>query len=160
MGACARDVMKTPVITVFAGASLLDAYRLFVEEEIHGAPVVDADGRVVGVVSSRDLLRAASEEHDSVVSEAHYYRDLLEFSGPDWASGPADFQDRLAARTVGEIMTVGTFAVGPDTPVSEVARRLRQHAFHRVLVADGGRLLGIVSTFDLIELLEKEPVPR
>jgi CBS domain-containing protein len=160
MQACARDVMQTHVIRILVDASLLDAYRLFVDEEIHGAPVVDADGRVVGVLSSRDLLRAVAEEHDAALSETHYYRDLAPFSGPDWGSGPTDFQDRLATRTVGEVMTTGALAVSPDTPVSEIARTLRQHAFHRVLVAEEGRLRGIVTTFDLMALLEKEPQPR
>jgi CBS domain-containing protein len=154
----ARDVMQRHVVTVLADASLLDAYRLFVEEEIQGAPVVDADGQVLGVVSSRDLLRAVSEEHDTVLSESHYYRDLAEFSGPDWASGPEDFQDRLATRTVREVMTEGALTVGLDTPVSEIARTLREHSIHRVLVAEDGRLLGIVSAFDLIALLEKQPI--
>jgi CBS domain-containing protein len=152
--------MQTHVVTIEAGASLLDAQRLFVEEEIHGAPVVDDDGRVIGVVSARDLLRAASEEQDSVLSEPHYYRDLAEFSGPDWANGPEDFQNRLATRTVSEVMTEGALTLPPDVPVDEVARTLRESRIHRVLIAQDGVLVGIVSTFDLLALLEKEPPSR
>ena len=160
MTVLARDVMQTQVVTIEADASLLDAQRLFVEEEINGAPVVDADGRVIGVLSVRDLLRGAAEEQDTVLSEPHYYRDLAEFSGPEWAAGPEDFQNRLATRTVSEVMTEGALTLPPDTPVSEVARTLRQSRIHRVLIAEEGALLGIVSTFDLIALLEKEPPSR
>jgi len=160
MSMLARDVMQTHVVTIEADASLLDAQRLFVEEEIHGAPVVDDDGCVIGVLSARDLLRGVAEEHDSVVSEPHYYRDLAEFSGPDWASGPEDFQDRLASRRVREVMTKGALTLAPDTPVDEIARTLRQSRIHRVLITQDGVLVGIVSTFDLMALLEKEPPSR
>jgi CBS domain-containing protein len=160
MSVLARDVMQTHVVTIEADASLLDAQRLFVEEEINGAPVVDADGRVVGVVSVRDLLRGSSEEQDTVLSEPHYYRDLTEFSGPDWANGPEDFQNRLASRTVSEVMTEGALMLAPDSPVDEIARTLRQSRIHRVLIAEEGVLVGIVSTFDLMALLEKEPPSR
>jgi CBS domain-containing protein len=156
----ARDVMQTHVVTIEASASLLDAQRLFVEEEIHGAPVVDEDGRVIGVVSARDLLRAAAEEQDTVLSEPHYYRDFAEFSGPDWANGPEDFQNRLAARTVSEVMTEGALTLPPDATVDEIARTLRESRIHRVLIAQDGVLLGIVATFDLLALLEKEPPSR
>jgi CBS domain-containing protein len=155
MALCARDVMQTAVATIECDATLLDAHRLFVEEEIHGAPVVDADGAVVGVISTLDLLRAVRDEHESAASEPSYYREFLPFSGPDWGSGPEDFQDRLSQRTVGEAMTESVVSVAPDASIPEIAGALRQNRIHRVLVADAGRLLGIVSTFDLVALLEK-----
>ena len=153
----ARDVMQTGVVTIDPEASLLDAYRLFVEEEISGAPVVDEDGRVLGVVSAHDLLRATEEERDTAVVQTSYFRDLAEFSGPDWGSVAQDFQDRLAERTVREVMTTGAIVVAPDASIPEVASTLRQHHVHRVLVAEDERLVGLISSFDLVALLEKEP---
>jgi CBS domain-containing protein len=155
----ARDIMQTQVVTISSAASLLDAHRLFAEEEIGGAPVVDDDGRVVGVVSATDLVRAVEEERDTAVAQPNYYRDLEEFSGPDWGSRMEDFQDRLAERTVGEVMSTGAIVVAPDATAAEIARTLRQHRVHRVLVAEGDRLVGIVTAFDLVALLEKEPPP-
>jgi len=155
MSLTARDVMQTAVTTIEQDASLLDAHRLFVEEEIHGAPVVDADGAVVGVLSTLDLLRAVQEEESSALGDPAYFRELLEFSGPDWASGPEDFQNRLAQLRVSDAMTASVVSVPPDATIQEVARRLRAHGIHRVLVADGGHLAGIITTFDLIALLEK-----
>jgi CBS domain-containing protein len=66
----ARDFMQTDVLTVSPETSILDIHRMFVEEEIHGAPVVDDDGIVRGVLSSLDLLRAASEDSDAEVTAA------------------------------------------------------------------------------------------
>jgi CBS domain-containing protein len=148
--------MQTGVVTVDRDATLLDAHRLFVEEEIHGAPVVDADGEVVGVISTLDILRAVQEEHESTTSIPDYYREFLPFSGPDWRSGAEDFQDRLAQLTVGDAMTESVVSVSPDASIAEIARLLRQHRIHRVLVGEDGQLLGIVSTFDLVALLEKQ----
>jgi len=151
----ARDVMQTGVVTIDPAASLLDAYQLFVQEGISGAPVVDEDGRVVGVVSAQDLLRATEEERDTAVVEANYFRDLNEFSGPDWQTTSEDFQDRLRERTVADVMTEGAIVVAPDAPIAEVASTLRRHRVHRVLVAEGERLVGLISAFDLVALLEK-----
>ncbi|MDJ0868648.1 MAG: CBS domain-containing protein, partial [Myxococcota bacterium] len=96
MAETAESVMERAVITVSPETSLLDVHRLFAEEQIHGAPVVDDREVVVGVVTASDLIRAVAEEHDSATGEARYFRDLVEFSGPDWGAGAEDFQDRLA----------------------------------------------------------------
>jgi len=152
----ARDVMQTDVITVSPDEPLLGVQRLFVEEEIGGAPVVDDAGRVVGMIASVDVLRAVSEEHDSARMDSTYFRELLEFSGPDWIAGSEDFQDRLREMTASDAMTDGVVTVDVDAPVPAVARTMRENHIHRVLVVDQERLVGIVSTFDLVGLLEKE----
>jgi CBS domain-containing protein len=152
----ARDVMQSPVLTIERDASLLDAHRLFVEEEIHGAPVVDSDGGVVGVLSTLDLLRVVSEEHDSNRSDAVYYRDLLPYSVPDWATEGEDFQDRLSELRVADAMSDAVVSVPPDATIAQVARTLRENGIHRVLVAEKEKLLGIISSQDLLALLERE----
>lgn len=155
MAVLARDVMQTRVVTVEPELPLIDAYRLFVEEEITGAPVVDETDRVVGVISSSDLLRAVEEEHEGRSAAPQYFREWLEFSGPDWIHPPSDFQDRLGQLTVADAMASGGVAVAPTTPVAEVAALMRRSRIHRVLVLENELLVGIVSTFDLIALLEK-----
>ncbi len=151
----ARDVMQTHLVTVEPDLPLIDAHRLFVEEEITGAPVVDETGRFIGVISSTDLVRAIGEEHESATSEPHYFRQWLEFSGPDWTRATPDFQDRLASLSVADAMTPGGIAVGPDASIAEVAGLMRRHRIHRVLVVENEVLAGILTTFDLIGLLEK-----
>lgn len=156
----ARDLMQSHVLTVSPETPLLDVHRLFVEEEINGAPVVGDDGNVVGVITSRDLLRAVEEEHESAASAPVYFREFLEFSGPDWGSPPQDLQDRLSQVTVADAMTPEIVSVDVEAPIAEVARTLRRQHVHRVLVVEDGRLAGILSTYDLIALLEKEPPRR
>jgi len=157
MSLTARDIMETSVSSVSEDAPLIDVHRLFVEEEIHGAPVVSDDGRVLGVVTSADLLRATFEEHESSGATTDYLRDLVEFSGPDWGSRmPEDFQDRLGELRASDCMSTSVVSVPPDASVSEVARLMRTHRVHRVLVTGDDQLIGLISTFDLVGVLEKQ----
>lgn len=147
------EVMERNVLTLSPEASLIDAQRLFVEEGIHGAPVVDDEGLVVGVVTSTDLLRAVAEEYESAgFASNQYLRDVLEFAPPEWR-GPEDFQDRLGSRSVSEVMTEGAFTVEEDARVRDVAELLRRERVHRVWVVKEGRPTGVVSTFDLLPLV-------
>jgi CBS domain-containing protein len=149
----AADVMERSVVVLSPEASLLDAHRLFVEEEIHGAPVVDDEGIVVGVVSSTDLLRAVSEEHESAGFAADpVFREGREFGPPIWTV-PEDFQDRLANRTVGDVMTEGAFTVEETTRARDVADLMHRLRIHRVWVVKEGRPTGVVSSLDLLPLV-------
>jgi CBS domain-containing protein len=125
----ASDVMQRDVITLAPETPILDVYRMFVEEEIHGAPVVDESGAVRGVVSTLDLLRFGSEE-------AYVARD---------SSGQLTADDAATRELV---------TVGPDATVEEVARTMLAQHVHRVLVVDKDReLLGVISTFDLLRIV-------
>jgi len=150
----ARDVMQTGIVAVGPSTPLLDVHRLFTEEEISGAPVVDDDGTLLGVITSTDLIRAVEEEHDSGRVAQDYFLDLLPYSSPDWASGPEDFQDRLREVRVEDVMTVEVLTVAPETPIPLVARALREHHIHRVFVSQDARLVGVISAFDLLKLVE------
>ena len=154
MAMTAGDLMTRAVISVGSETPLLDVYRLFVGEQIHAAPVIDEEERLIGVVSSTDLLRAIDDERDTALVASDYLRELLEFSGPDWGEGLTDFQDRLAQRTVADVMTTGAITVQTDTPIAQVARILRENGIHRTWVEEKGRLCGVLSTFDLLPLLE------
>jgi CBS-domain-containing membrane protein len=117
--------------------------------------VLDDEERVIGVITSSDLLRAAEEERDTAMASSEYLRDLVEFSGPDWGRGLTDFQDRLTQLCVADVMTAAAVTVRRDTPIAQVARTLREHAIHRAWVEEDGRLCGVISTFDLLPLVEQ-----
>lgn len=153
----ARAIMESALLTVSPETSLLDIHRLFVEEEIQGAPVVSDDGRVLGVVSSADLLRAVYEEHESGGARADYLRNLVALSDPELGALPDDLRDRLSELRVSDVMTESLVSVNAEAPVSDVARILRKHKVHRVLVLEDDQLVGLVSAFDLVALLEKDP---
>ena len=150
----AKDLMETHIISVAPETPLINVHRLFVEEQISGAPVLDDLGVVMGVITAADLLRAVAEEHDTVRVEADYFRDSLPYSSPDWAGAPENFQDRLAELRVSDEMSQGVISVPPSAGAPEVARTLRKAGVHRVFVAEDGRLLGLLSAFDLLKVIE------
>lgn len=156
----AEEIMETRVVTVAADSPLLAVYRLFVEEDISGAPVLDDGGDVVGVISARDLLRIANETHDDAVMDLHYYEDgggSFSASAEEWMTDIEEFEDRLTQRSVSEVMTTGAISVPRDAPINEVAELMLKHRIHRVLVLDEendeGPLVGLISVFDLVGLL-------
>jgi CBS domain-containing protein len=147
--------MQSQVVTVSPDSPLHSTQRLFYEEGIHGAPVVDEQGRVVGMITSTDILRAATEAEDTTPSGPGYFSDDLDYPSSLLPLASADFQERLQDITVADFMTEGVVHVTPSTPISEIARTIRVNKIHRILVVENGTLRGIVSTFDLVTLLEK-----
>lgn len=153
MALTASDIMQTQVVTVSPSDPLHTVQRLFYEEEIHGAPVVDETSRVRGMITSMDLIRAAMEESDT--SSGIDFTDAFEQMGRPWEAASGEFHDRLGEAVVADAMTESIVTVDPTTKISEVASLLRQNRIHRVLVVKGDNLLGIISSFDLIRLLEE-----
>jgi CBS domain-containing protein len=111
--------------------------------------VVDDDGTVLGVISSLDLVRAVQQEYDDAIppSVPAYFRD-------DRTALADELKDRLGELTAIDAAVPEVVSVTPDTPISEVARILREQRIHRVLVLEEGILLGILTTFDLLGLIE------
>lgn len=155
----ARDLMERDVISVTPETRLLDVHRLFVEEEIHGAPVIGEDTLVCGVISTLDLLRLVRDEFEpgAGATSTTYFRDELPYSGPDWLRIPEDFQDRMQQLTAADAMSDELVTVGPDATADDIARTMLEHRVHRVLVLEEGVLLGVVSTFDLLRVLTRVP---
>jgi len=149
----ARDLMQESIILVAPEDPLIGVQRLFADEMIHGAPVVDEQNRVLGVISTSDLLQAVTDERDSTYPVPGYFEDgVASFSG----IGDEDFREALGERRVSSVMTRDIVSVSPEASVVDVARTLRHNCVHRVLVIEDGVLVGIITTFDLIELFEKE----
>jgi CBS domain-containing protein len=129
-------------------------HRTFLDEEIHGAPVVSDEGAMLGAITLTDLVRAALDTTESAAFSSDYLRELVEFSGPDWQGGPADFQDRLGQLTAAEVMTPSPASVTASAPVADVAKLMHERRIHRVwVVTERGALAGVISSFDLLPLI-------
>lgn len=140
----ASDLMNPDVVTVEEDRSVKDLANFLIGHQISGAPVVDADGALVGVVSLVDLARATTPTDEG--GGASFLRpepraDQLELG---------DLDDDL---TVADIMTPEAWSVAEDATVSEVASMMMRHHLHRVLVVRDDEVVGIVSTSDLLGLL-------
>lgn len=138
----AKNLMSGTVVSIRASASLKDLARLLNRHRISGVPVVDASGRLVGVVSKTDLVRSEwGELGRSGIS------DFFSLPGEDIRYAP----EREGAVTVADIMSRGLLTVGEETPASEVAKLMAVAGVHRVLVTRRQTLLGVISALDLLK---------
>ncbi len=133
------DVMTSPALTTQPDAPLKEAALTLVREGISGLPVVDDDGRVIGVLSEADVI----------AKEGFQPRKGGFLS---WLLAPDDpwLEERLAARTVGEAMSAPAVTITPNRPLSAAATRMIEERVNRLPVVDGDRLVGIVSRADLV----------
>ena len=145
----ASDVMTSNVISVTPDMTVREVARIFVDNGISGAPVLDPDGRVAGMISEGDLLRRSEIGTDErprtswldLWSASHEARDYI----------------KTHAAKVRDVMTTDVVAVEPDTPLGEVASMLETRRIKRVPVTNAGRLVGIVSRANLVQALASVP---
>ncbi len=126
-----RDVMQPEVLVISPTTTVPEAVQLAQRRGIRHLPVVE-DGKLCGMVSDRDLKRAMPS--GATTLEAHELRYLLE---------------RLA---VSEIMTRTVITTGPMFPVEEAARLMVAEKISALPVTEGGRLVGIVTETDVLDL--------
>ena len=170
-----RDIMTSDVLTLSPELEIRDAMTILSGRHIGGAPVV-AQGKVIGMVSATDLLQFAVAlpgvpREEAGPGERGEWDELPGWESEDvppaswfterWADSMGDASDRMAGpdgpewsvlegHTVSEVMSRGpTCALNPDVPVTAAADYMRRAGVHRILVMDGDRLLGLVSTMDI-----------
>lgn len=141
----ARDVMATEVASVAPHIAVVDAARFLLERHISGAPVVDDDGRLVGIVSEGDLMRRAETGTDRRPS---WWLALLTS-----AEDAAREYLKTHGRRVADVMTADVITVDEDTPLADVAAILERRRIKRVPVVRDHRVIGIVSRADLLRAL-------
>jgi CBS domain-containing protein len=145
----ASDVMTSNVISVTPEMTVREVARVFVDNGISGAPVLDPDGRVVGMISEGDLLRRSE-----IGTEERTRTSWLDL----WsASHEARDYVKTHAVKVRDVMTPGVVSVQPDTPLGEVAGILETRRIKRVPVMKAGQLVGIVSRANLVQALASVP---
>jgi len=131
MSLTAKEIMSGDVIAVTPATPLKEFARLCAEDNISGAPVVRIDGTLVGVVSRTDLVRRMLE-------------DDTRFGANEQRSFELD------ERQVADIMNPDVLTVDEDTPVSSIANDMARQRVHRVIVMDNGRVVGVVTSLDVL----------
>ncbi len=129
----AREVMTRPAVTIEQDKPVTEAVQLMLEKKVKRLPVVDAAGRLAGILSRVDVFRTSMRE------------------SPDWKAFQAQEIRVENLRSVADIMRRDTPTVLPDTPVEEVIRLIDRNDLQRVGVVDqAGRFLGLISDRDLL----------
>jgi CBS domain-containing protein len=140
----AGDVMTTGAATVRPDASLAEAARIMLEHCISGLPIVDAEGKLVGIVTERDFLRREDGERprwiDILLSKASAQITASE----------------LRNRRVEEVMSKNPIGIGVETPVDEIIELIERHRVKRLPVVANGNVVGIVSRANLLLALTRK----
>ncbi len=148
----ARDIMRTDVVVLSYATPLSDVERTFSENGISGAPVTDEAGHIVGIVTLKDLVTRYAEDPDSHPRRRPGYYDTWddEMHQEDMRGFrvPAEAED-----TVADVMTAQVFSVAADAGLKEIANAMTSHRIHRVLVQEGGKYVGLISTLEVLDVL-------
>ena len=142
ISATVRDVMTTSVVAVRKDASFKEMVAMLSSRRISAFPVLDDQGRVIGVVSEGDMLvkEAVQADGASLLAALRHLRE----------------DNKAAGITAGDLMTGPAVTIGPDAPVEEAARLMYDRRVKRLPVVNtAGRLLGIISRVDVLTVFNR-----
>lgn len=138
----AHQIMTRQVTTVSPDTPIVEAARTMLQNHISGLPVVDTNGRLVGIVSEGDFIRRAE-----IGTQRKHGRWLSFLLGPSTA---ADFVHEHG-RKVGEVMTHDPLTVTEDTPLEAIVQLMEKNNVKRLPVMRDDRIVGIVSRANLLQ---------
>jgi CBS domain-containing protein len=152
-----KDVMTQSLICATADQDLLEVERLLVGRQVSGVPVVE-EGRLVGVLSANDVARVQvlMNSLDGQVDDRLDWQqqaDGFQHSDPPEFDG---FRQMISRLKVRDAMREQVVVCRPEDTLSDVARKMLDEHLHRVIVVDGERPVGIVSSLDLVKVLADE----
>jgi CBS domain-containing protein len=139
----AHQIMTRPVISVTPETTIVDAANTMLRKHVSGLPVVDAAGKLVGIISEGDFIRRSE-----IGTQRKRGRFLKFILGPGQQA--ADFVHEHA-RKIGEIMTPEPVTIGEDTPLEEIVRLMEKNNVKRLPVTRGDKIVGIVSRSNLLQ---------
>ena len=131
----AKDIMTRDVVTVTRDMSIRKLVRLLETKKITGAPVVDEEGNLIGIISEKDIIIAIE----------HLIKVYVSLDEQKEMRGKYNWVDGVMSR---KVMTVDE-----DTDCSEAFRLMSEKRFHRLPVVRDGKLVGIISSMDACKLL-------
>ncbi|MCC6563520.1 CBS domain-containing protein, partial [Candidatus Uhrbacteria bacterium] len=128
--------MSTDVVTILHGTPSREVERILREKSISGAPVVDLEGKVVGLVSEKDLFRILYPFYRSFYENPELYSDLeaREHKATDVADHPVE-----------RFMSSKVWTIEPDIPLMRAGAIMLARGIHRMPVMEEGKLVGIIT---------------
>ena len=145
------DIMETDVVTVQPGDDVESLLRLMRQHELPGVPVVDGDGRLVGIVTESDLVMRDEE------ADLHLPRHIDLLGGVIFLESMKHYEERLRrglASTVADMMSADPVTVSPQDSVRHAGRLIAERKHNRLPVVDGdGRVVGVVTRVDVLSAL-------
>ena len=153
----AKDVMSQSLLSAHPDQDLLEIEKLLVDSRVSGLPVVE-DGRLVGVLTAHDVARVQvlmNSLDGQVYDRLDWQQQADGFQHTD--PPPFDgFRQMIARLKVRDAMHDRIVVCRPDDPLAMVARTMVDEHIHRLIVVEGQRPLGVVSSLDLVRVLADE----
>jgi CBS domain-containing protein len=145
----AKDLMQKNVAYVRPNMTVKDLIQFLNDEGIHGAPVVDGEGTVVGVVSRSDIFQIwTDEDYDVCAPTYHTMTDDGEYM--DLPTNLSEGHKAEETEVI-EIMSKSPLTATPETSVGELAERMLKEKVHRVIVTNDNKVVGIITSTDLLK---------
>jgi CBS domain-containing protein len=144
------EIMDRTPETVQPDTPVEDVVRTLRENELPGLPVIDGDGKLVGIVTEADLVLPDDQ------GDLHIPHYINLFGGTVFLEPLGRFEDRLRkafASKASDMMTRDPDSVAPDTSVREAARMIHDTGHNRLPVVEDGRLVGVVTRVDVLGAL-------
>jgi CBS-domain-containing membrane protein len=148
----ARDIMSTDLITLSPEMDFASAAKILLDNHINGAPVVDQDGHLVGILCQSDLV--AQHKRLPVPTLITLLDSFVRLNSDREIEKQAR---KIAAMTVGEAMTSKAVTVRPDTGIETIAGLMVDSNLHTLPVVEEGRLVGIIGKEDVLRTLLSHP---
>lgn len=139
----AHQIMTRPVITITPETTIVEAANTMLRQHVSGLPVVDAAGKLVGIISEGDFTRRGE-----IGTQRKRGRFLTFILGPGQAA--TDFVHEHG-RKISEIMTRDPLTITEETPLEEIVERMEKNNVKRLPVMRGDRIVGIVSRANLLQ---------
>jgi CBS domain-containing protein len=150
----AKDIMNRDVVTIRDSACVREVIRTLADQQISGAPVVDEQGVLIGVVSMADCIQE-TERGGAVRSRGlSFHRDLWWDLEDDHCEKSVMVLDESLKAS--DLMTPEPFTVSEVTPVPEVVELMIAKRIHRVVVTTNEAISGIITTVDVMRALSAE----
>ena len=145
-----KDVMNPDIMTVADDMTTDELARYLTEREISGAPVVNSQGHLIGVVSMTDIGRHLAEPSEFASSRRSEFYE----TGDDVPLETLEqrFLDERAV-AVRDVMTPVVHHVSANAPIAEAARIMVEQHIHRLVVTQGREPVGIITSMDLLRVV-------
>ena len=143
-----KDIMTKDVITISPETEIAYATKLLLEKRINGAPVVDAEGTLVGILCQSDLI--AQQKKLPIPSLFTLLDGFISLTSMKHIERAVQ---KVSAITVADAMTPNPVTVQPDGTIEEVATMMVDRNYHSLPVVDEGKLVGILGKEDILRTL-------
>jgi predicted transcriptional regulator len=144
----AKQLMTEKIITVTPATPVRELAKTLSENQISGAPVLDDQGMVIGVVTESDLIDQNKKVHIPTV--VTILDSFIFLESPEKMEKELK---KMAGITVEDIFAHEVISVQKDTPLDEVATLMAEKKVHTLPVMDGDKLVGVIGKSDIIRTL-------